>query len=351
MDTLGNGIWNRVSKGDYGNFSTSLTSDGQDVYIVGQFRHSITFDSVTTLYVPNYPNNNERIFIFKIDENGNTIWAAEEGGPYNYSGASLYGNAPRIVVSDNDSNIYIGGSYQDQTGGGGNGVIQRPFVSKYNTNNGTQIWSNSDFTPGFPNEISNILIDSNSNLICMGAYRGGMSSNNISITTDNQAEKSMILKLRNSDGVCIQGQSFGNLGKRANISYSAMSANKSYYVIGGQYLNSITIGSNNFECEGAGGSAFWAKYYIGSPTNISKIKNNNLKFSIYPNPAINQINFEIQVNENCIATIISSTGQIVYTQKVFKNGTINTSALEVGNYYLSLNTSSGKTGISMFSKL
>lgn len=317
VNSSGNNIWSKFTKGKYGNSLTSIATDGASVFLTGQFRSSISIDSDTILYAPSFPNTNERIFNIKLDSNGSVIWSNDEGGLYVYSGTSAYGNAPRSIIADNNGSIYVAGSYQDITGGGSNGVKQRPFISKYNSNSGQHIWTNKNFSPGFPNEIRRIMLDSNQNLICTGWYNGNFEVGNFVTFTSGLNTNSFLLTFNGLDGsFLMDAKNIGMSDNTNGVFVSCMSPTKSFFLIGGRYQDSLSFENFALTDGGYGGNAFWCKYSFAPPTSIQSSQNKlTNSVAIFPNPSGKEIVIDSKLIESGKIIMRNSIGNVVYQSK------------------------------------
>ncbi len=72
--------------------------------------------------------------------------------------------------------------------------------------------------------------------------------------------------------------------------------------------------------------------------NTVQAKNSNKDFTVYPNPAKNELH--VQTNGSAVFSLINSSGKILFTKLINGSGGINISALPPGIYYLKNN----KTG-------
>lgn len=110
LDASGNFIWVKQMKGDeksaYG-FSQSIGLDNQgNVYITGYFRGSIDFDPNPLVNFNLTSTGFDDIFVLKLDNSGNFVWAKTMGGPSS-------DDIGESILLDNLGGIYLGGSFVD----------------------------------------------------------------------------------------------------------------------------------------------------------------------------------------------------------------------------------------------
>ncbi len=163
-DSLGNFIWVRKIGGTSWDMGKDLTIDlDRNIYVTGSFYSSITPIPGLTLNAI----GSDDLFICKLNENGDIVWAKSGGG--------TGGDALRSIVYKNNC-LYLAGDFYNQvdfdfnagtynlTSTGNNDI----FISKI-TDNGDFIWakkmggSNGDLS-------SSITVDNNENIILTGFY-------------------------------------------------------------------------------------------------------------------------------------------------------------------------------------
>jgi len=105
IDFNGNFKWVTVMGGKDLDVGQSISIDTLgDVYVVGNFYDTLTFDSglgIEDLIAKGITD----IFVLKLDANGNIKWAKSVGGNYWDTGTS--------ISTDNESNVYLTGSFGD----------------------------------------------------------------------------------------------------------------------------------------------------------------------------------------------------------------------------------------------
>lgn len=346
VDNNGNGAWINAATVTAMTFITGLAHDGTNIYACGKFQNTIGFNNVSVTNPIFTPNGGERIFLFKFDQSGVAQWGKEEGGVYNYVTTAEDGNNANALVYDGNGNLYMGGSYQDQTGSIGN-QLQQPFVSKYEVSNGSKLWT-VKYSPNIENAVNGIVIDSNANLICVGEYIGNMTVGSFNLPQDVTSRKGMVLRLDKNAGNCTMASVIGNTGEKANAQRIYMPVNKSYYVLSGSYGSMLHIGTLSTTSSG-NNTDFIAKYALGNPTAIGKLP--ALSYQLYPVPATNRLNFELGSPVTGTVSILNTLGQIVYRQSFEgAKGQVDLEQLPAGQYYFKVQSQDAE-GIRTFTKL
>lgn len=144
LDTAGNFIWAHSIGGSDGDVMFEVKVDGsRNVYVAGAFEGTIDFDPGPGIYqATSCPDLLADAYIWKLDANGNFIWAK-----------TLYGPSNVQIQLDVDSagNLYLGGDFDDTTDfDPGPGVYnvtkigptnsgRDAFISKWDTS-GNLVW-------------------------------------------------------------------------------------------------------------------------------------------------------------------------------------------------------------------
>ena len=106
LDSLGNFIWAKKLGGTQDDKSFSISVDNNsNVYTTGFYRSLVDFDpSPISTYTLN-TGTNYNLFVQKLDQNGNFVWAGDVGGTGTaykyYAGNSVYVNNNEIFVGGN----------------------------------------------------------------------------------------------------------------------------------------------------------------------------------------------------------------------------------------------------------
>jgi hypothetical protein len=160
-DPLGNVLWAR-SAGEaldmLGYVVSDICTDANgNVYVVGNYTTSITFDSITLA--------NERAYIVKYDSSGNVLWA---------KGALTLANS---TAADALGNVYVVGSFYSLTLTLGaftltntdtSGFFADIYIVKYDAS-GNVLWAKSIGSTG-QDEIASIATDPMGNIFVSGSF-------------------------------------------------------------------------------------------------------------------------------------------------------------------------------------
>lgn len=161
-------VWVKRFGGMFSDRAYNLALDNSgNILVTGQFSGTVNFDSHTITST----GNSKDIFLVKLDNLGNTIWALSEGG----SGSeNAYG-----VTCDNAGNVILTGQYAGSSILGGqsfssiiNPQTNQPsydlFVSKYNSM-GTVQWVKTG-TGKYENRGLSVTTDAQNNVYISGQY-------------------------------------------------------------------------------------------------------------------------------------------------------------------------------------
>lgn len=169
-DSDGNAEWMIQTTGSGDCYPSSLGIDSSgDLVITGVFFNAITFGTYTLPGLnPGYSSND--IFICKINDEGNFVWAVQSGGyGYDYS---------KSVVCGNDGSIYIAGMYEEEAQFGpyelstGLGLYSYDtYIAKMNSN-GNFVWAKSIDIMVRTNNL--MCIDPKNNLYITSSFHGAI---------------------------------------------------------------------------------------------------------------------------------------------------------------------------------
>jgi hypothetical protein len=178
IDTDGSWQWATQSIGSQSaiGFDISRECDG-DLYVTGTFTGSVTFGSLMPLN-SNPPTSSE-IFVAKLDQDGNWLWATQADGSESNQG--------KAIDSDCDGNSYVTGIFRNATTFGsvvltsmGNNDI---FISKLDTN-GNWIWTRQAGGDMIDDGLS-ISVDCQDNVYVTGSFENTASFGNIILISEN----------------------------------------------------------------------------------------------------------------------------------------------------------------------
>ena len=102
LDATGNFLWAKSMGGTFDDRGCSITTDASgNVYVTGWFRETVEFDPGGTANLTSAGYFD--IFVLKLDDSGNFLWAKTMGGTSNDSGYS--------ITTDASENVYVTGSF------------------------------------------------------------------------------------------------------------------------------------------------------------------------------------------------------------------------------------------------
>lgn len=182
LDTNGNFIWAKRMGGgsfpDGGSGNDIVIDANQNVYITGNFRGTIDFNPSTTvnnLTSAGSDNNNYDVFVLKLDNLGNYVWACRLGGIDN--------DLVTSIALDSSNNVYTAGSFinvadfdpSTATFNLEAGMFNSDtFISKLDTY-GNFIWAKSFKTnsTGFQSNFCfSAVLDNQDNICITGSFTG-----------------------------------------------------------------------------------------------------------------------------------------------------------------------------------
>ena len=161
-------IWVKKFGGNYSDRGYDLCLDNSgNIFITGQFYGTVIFDGVSI----SSASNSKDIFLAKLSNNGNTIWAIAEGG----AGAeNAYG-----IISDQLGNVILTGQFQGASVIAGQNFTSQLdpltnlasydlFISKYDAS-GTPLWVNTGTTKYEDRGLA-VSCDVNNNIYLSGQF-------------------------------------------------------------------------------------------------------------------------------------------------------------------------------------
>ena len=163
--------WAKSMGGVQADQVNAATSDAQDnIVSTGFFSGTVDFDPGTgTFNLTEFGGGD--IFVQKLDQNGNFLWAVQLGGAHFDQGND--------VICDAAGNIYITGSFQDVADfDPGTGIFplnagapntNEAFVVKLDPS-GNLVWARQLGSPSSSDEGKGIALDNNGNVITCGAF-------------------------------------------------------------------------------------------------------------------------------------------------------------------------------------
>jgi len=314
-DSAGNVSWTKSNTGKGFDFAGSLCIDPFDnIFITGFFSDTISFDSIS-LPGPN------KIFICKMDNNGNLLWAKEYGD----------GSATYDICTDLDGNIYIAGWFTEPTSVFGSftlvnsaPIYSEIFIMKLDSS-GNVLWARS--AQGNNNDMtSGIAVDQNKNVFITGHF----SSDSISFgstTIQNNGSQDLFITKLDSNGTFLWSSGAGDHYNDESNAICIDPAGNAY-VTGYFSSSSLVFGSTTLTNPSVSkketfivrynsdGSIGWAKSAGGTEYDeatdiISDINGNIYQTGLFNSPVITFGSY-ILTNKGCFLTRYDSTGNIFF---------------------------------------
>lgn len=173
-DSLGNVLWAKSFGSDSSDFVFSVAVDNEDnIIVVGKFYGDTL--KIGNIYLPKpLGQYTTDAFIFKLNPNGNVLWAKSIGGSTIEEG--------KAVTTDEQNNIYMAGMFWSANVNFGANTFSSNgyddiFITKY-TSTGTAIWTKT-FGSSTNESVVDICSDKKGHIYFTGEYR----SSNLTIGT------------------------------------------------------------------------------------------------------------------------------------------------------------------------
>ncbi|MBL0046935.1 MAG: hypothetical protein IPP32_02395 [Bacteroidetes bacterium] len=215
-DPSGNFIWAKQVGGSDGSSSLNamaITLDGLgNLYFCGRFNGTIDFDPGAAVYNLSAVGNSD-IFICKLDNGGNFIWAKSIGG---VSDEGAYALA--LDASDNIClNGFFSGTVDFDPGLGIAALASQAndvFICKLD-NAGNYVWAKS-FSGPLGDEANSIATDANGNIYSTGFFTGTTdfdpSAASFTLISASATQKDVFLSKLDAQGNFVWAKAFGGLG-------------------------------------------------------------------------------------------------------------------------------------------
>jgi uncharacterized protein YaiI (UPF0178 family) len=270
-------------------------------------------------------------WIVKLTKNGDIQWQKSLGGSSNDNASS--------IQQTTDSGYIVAGSSTSNNGdvsGHHGGSLNADYWIVKLTKNGDIQWQKS--LGGSSNDnASSIQQTTDSGYIVAGTSY----SNNDDVRGNHGGADYWIVKLTKNGDIQWQ-KSLGGSGTDYANSIQ-QTADSGYVVAGSSTSNDGHVSRNH------GGYDYWivklskdslavapviTNIYTANQNAVQAAKSSK-DFMVYPNPAKDVLN--VQTKGDAVFSVLSAKGEILFTRTLNSNGSINTSALQSGTYYLKNN--------------
>ena len=325
LDFEGNYQWIKQAGGLYYDVSRSISIDNNsDVIIAGHINTSANF-GVTDTTVFTYGSADP--FVAKYSPDGNFLWVNSFGG--------MDGDRGISVIPDIDNNIFLHGHFYgtasfdaitlQSTG------VNDYFICKLNPN-GDVVWANKIETTIDPyDDFWNHTLESDEqgNVYITGWFRDSLVYNDLTVQS-NGSYDIFVMKIDN-DGDLIWCLTAGNDHSYGDYSRSITRDNNGNLFITGRFYDTLCFGDS---CVTSNGSAdiFIAKI-SETPLNIEFVKE-TMQIDIFPNPASSFLNIISDDNEIQEVEIIDNNGKCISGYKDSDMSHIDVSDLSKGMYFV-----------------
>ena len=322
--------WAKSQAGNYDDYANSVSVDieGNSI-ITGVFNSDILYFGSTALLNSGFSD----IFIAKLDESGNTIWAKRAGGT-----DSEYSNCLEIDI---DGNVFIVGEYKSSNLNFGTTNLynstfsNQVFIVKFDAT-GDELWAKSG-GGDYDDNVCGLALDINGCAYISGNFESSSVDFGLLSLTNSSIFYSSDLYVVKYDENGIEKWAINASGNgNDNASSLAVLIDETVIIVGefeGQSLNFGNITIDNSEVAAPYTDIFIAKLSQGT-VSMSDIADNS-KFVIYPNPSNDIFNIELSDIKNTTKgslSIYDNIGKVIYYEDIDINGNTFITQLDISNY-------------------
>jgi hypothetical protein len=339
LDSLGSFDWAKVMGGESVDNLRSLAIDSLGyVYTTGNFGRTADFDPGPLTY--NLIAEYEDIFISKLDNDGNFVWAKSFVGP---KGSFAQSNS---ITLDNSCNIYTTGNFWGNADidfdpgpvifNISSGPARGMFISKL-TRDGNFIWAKGLF--GMDCESNSLVVDVTQNVYIAGGFSGivDFDPSNAQYNVNAVGTNVFISKFDLTGNIIFAKQigSPQNGAQNNDAVASAITLDNlgSIYTVGKFFAKAdFDPGIDIYELKAHSFNyAAFAQKMKACPLGIFS-EDINESMLIYPNPGYGTIFIELpETNESSNLKIINILGEVVYDEVVNTKSKI-TRRIEIESY-------------------
>lgn len=333
----GNLLWaKQIGSGSIMQRSESMITDSNgNIYLCGNFHETTDFDPSTsgTFFMTPHTLGSTDIFVLKLDNDGNFVWAKNMGGSAP--------NSAKSIALDQSNNLTITGYFSgtiDFDPGSNNYFLTCPPNSGYNpfllklNSNGDFIWAKHLIGNGYG---SSVTINPNGNICITGKFNNTCdfsSGNSTAINSTLGGSDIFIAEYTNSGNFnwvkCI-GSNQDDIGNSV-----VADSFGNYFNIGGFYGNAYI--NNSLDTLNLTSQGYQDIMFIKiSSSNLSTDDFNRDDFSLYPNPSKNELYLTVpKAYENSVLAVYSINGQLLINSELKNN--LNIDDLATGTYIIKI---------------
>lgn len=278
-----------------------------------------------------------------LQADGTPLWE------YNFSNSEKANTIKKIVFTDDDANIIIGGRIEGDTdfdpSEEGDMTIDPlfadPFFAKYAVNNGNLIWARFIKSGGTEDYLSGLTV-SGSSVIITGSFDNTATFNTGDFTSQKVSAGGSDIYMAaysSEDGSYIGAEIFGGTG--SETSADAQFLPNGNMAITGTYTNSLKLNSAESSIPAVGYSdVFFGEFsYQILVSDGLKVVDASKMISMYPIPAANVLNIDVQnshLSGKLEVKVMNVVGQIVMnkTLDLKSSKSLDVSQLRPGVYII-----------------
>ena len=250
----GNSLWAKSYGGTGDDYGKSISTDGTNVWVTGDFRSPTIAFGATTLTNKGGSFTPPDMFVAQFDASGNLNWITSSAGTNQDNGLG--------ISNDASGNAYISGWYQTAPvifGATTFSNFNRPYTAKYNSAGNVQ-WAVEGEVSGV--STPTISTDAAGNSYIASSFASAtLTFGSTTLTNAGGGGTSDIVVFKyNNAGVLQWAKSWGGTASEAAQGISTNAAGTTVYITGNLHSPSVTFGSFTLSGNNATyGSVFIAK--------------------------------------------------------------------------------------------
>ena len=242
------------------NVASSAIDNQGNVYVTGTYYSTtMAFGAQTiTNSGPGGDFNTRDIYFAKYDANGNLVWVKNIGTPLH--------DDVLAIATDNQGNIYLGGSYQSESIAFGNFTLTNSsnktdlYLVKYNSD-GNALWAKSAMGTMYET-VRTLKTDTEGNIYMGGLFNSAtldFGNNVIANLTPGTSDQDVYLVKLNSEGIA-QWVRYAGGNTYDDVMDVTLDAQGNVYMTGYFYSTQITFGTTTLTNTNVYGDIYIVKY-------------------------------------------------------------------------------------------